>query len=156
MSTKKATACAGCEKRDATIKRQEQEATGLRGTAAYWRDEWNNVMDELSETNDALSETENARDNLESVRVSLQSRIDSFIATFADIRAVCVDAGIEHADKMATLTAVKALAERKSQVITERTMHIIPTPYEPTWFERVLPWIILALNIAILIRVIYW
>lgn len=96
-TTEKATVCAGCEKRDATIKRQAD-------TMEFWFHEYCN----------GLRYSHAIRDE----RDALQSRIDSFIATCADIRAACADAGIEHADKMATLTAVKALAEnaKKAQV----------------------------------------
>lgn len=101
MSTKKATAtatvCAGCEKRDATIKRQAAECADMKECAEYWFADYCKARAEYDET-------AHARDILEGMRGDLSK-------TCADIRAVCVDAGIEHADKMATLTAVKALAE---------------------------------------------
>lgn len=163
MSTKKAaekaTVCAGCEKRDATIKRQAEECGTALNEATNWRGAYSQVCVE---------------------RDTLQARIDSFIKTCADIRAVCVDAGIEHADKMATLTAVKALAENAKAMkmihdgvaellacVTEapRTMKIslhhngvkwetVDAAPPATERKSVMPLVILALNLAILGRLL--
>lgn len=183
MSTKKtaekATVCAGCEKRDATIKRQAEELDACKLQANSWFVKW---LTMCSDGDAAHAEEVNA---LTAQRDTLQSRIDSFIKTCADIRAVCVDAGIEHADKMATLAAVKALAENakkaeeskryigfdfggkdeasycvcsfdKNGVMTVHDSGTYKYTPAPTVTERpsVMPLVILALNLAILGRLL--
>lgn len=90
--------CAGCEKRDETIKRQEASEVTLRKSVWNWLSAYQKV------------EAENAHVLLE--RGKLEEIAASYGQMYADLRAVCVDAGIDDVNKIGVVEAVKKLGER--------------------------------------------